>query len=270
LESFANCIQKINLHKGIDIQKLIKAKYQDNLEFLQWFNKYYLDNYTGTVPYDAVEKRNKAIAEYPFQLKATGRRSSTVSGTSSPLNGTPQSLEHRRFSVIPSAGYNAMQDRTNMSIVQETLKLENNRINKPTRRIAKRKGAIRPANRTKNTEHSEQIYEQPLQQADTGTPVRSDTSRDKENATDLFNTTPLLLTPKRKILGEKEGSNIPWKSSNDYVHERVAELVVGLQEERDLYLCKLRAIEELIDRYHDEEIKISDLINDISGTLKSD
>jgi len=261
------------LHKGIEIQKLTKGKYQDNLEFLQWFYKYYQDNYDGT-PYDPVEKRNKAIAEYPFQLKTGGRRASVVPGTSgmsSPVNATPQT-EKRRYSVIPGS---AMQDRTNnASIVQETLKLESARMNKNVRRIAKRKGAIKQStNRQNSTEKiPDQVNEPSQQTVVPETPARTDTPREKENGSDndLLNTTPLFLTPKRKSPGDKEGSVIPWKSSNDYVHERVAELVVGLQEERDLYLCKLRTIEELLERYQNEEINVNDLINDINGTLKSD
>ena len=44
------------MKKHIDVDKLIKAKYQDNLEFLQWMKKYFDMNYNGE-PYDALGRR---------------------------------------------------------------------------------------------------------------------------------------------------------------------------------------------------------------------
>jgi microtubule-associated protein, RP/EB family len=38
------------------VTKLVKAKYQDNLEFMQWLKRYFDLNYNGE-PYDAVGRR---------------------------------------------------------------------------------------------------------------------------------------------------------------------------------------------------------------------
>jgi RP/EB family microtubule-associated protein len=45
--------------KNIDIEKLIKCKYQDNLEFLQWFKKIF-DTTTSTSlkDYDPIQRRS--------------------------------------------------------------------------------------------------------------------------------------------------------------------------------------------------------------------
>eukprot|EP00274_Cyanoptyche_gloeocystis_P002484 CAMPEP_0196653450 /NCGR_PEP_ID=MMETSP1086-20130531/3074_1 /TAXON_ID=77921 /ORGANISM="Cyanoptyche gloeocystis , Strain SAG4.97" /LENGTH=361 /DNA_ID=CAMNT_0041984651 /DNA_START=54 /DNA_END=1139 /DNA_ORIENTATION=- len=51
--------QKIDRH--IDVEKLIKAKYQDNLEFLQWMKRYFDLHHNAGVPYDAVERRSGAL-----------------------------------------------------------------------------------------------------------------------------------------------------------------------------------------------------------------
>jgi RP/EB family microtubule-associated protein len=61
--------------RHIEVQKLVKAKYQDNLEFLQWLKRYFDLNYNGE-PYDAVGRRkgndlfligsgNKPVASAP-------------------------------------------------------------------------------------------------------------------------------------------------------------------------------------------------------------
>eukprot|EP00743_Colponemidia_sp_Colp-15_P002132 GILK01002314.1.p1 GENE.GILK01002314.1~~GILK01002314.1.p1 ORF type:complete len:312 (+),score=62.27 GILK01002314.1:43-936(+) len=47
---------KCNIGKHIEVEKLVKAKYQDNLEFLQWMKRYFDLHYAGG-EYDAVERR---------------------------------------------------------------------------------------------------------------------------------------------------------------------------------------------------------------------
>ncbi|KAL4440911.1 hypothetical protein ABPG74_009324 [Tetrahymena malaccensis] len=60
---------KMNVNKPIDVNKLIKCKYQDNLEFLQWMKKYH-DQFRKNQdkPYDAVGRRNGQVLldrDYP-------------------------------------------------------------------------------------------------------------------------------------------------------------------------------------------------------------
>ena len=48
---------KNDIKRHIEVDKLIKAKYQDNLEFCQWVKRFWDLNYNGE-PYDAVARRN--------------------------------------------------------------------------------------------------------------------------------------------------------------------------------------------------------------------
>ena len=48
------------VHKHIEVEKLIKAKYQDNLEFFQWFKRFFDLNCRGGADYPALEKRKGA------------------------------------------------------------------------------------------------------------------------------------------------------------------------------------------------------------------
>ena len=48
--------QKNNIARFVDPTKLMRAKYQDNLEMLQWIKRYFDINYNGA-PYDAVARR---------------------------------------------------------------------------------------------------------------------------------------------------------------------------------------------------------------------
>lgn len=47
---------KNGITRHIEVAKLVKAKYQDNLEFMQWLKRYFDLNYNGE-PYDAVGRR---------------------------------------------------------------------------------------------------------------------------------------------------------------------------------------------------------------------
>jgi RP/EB family microtubule-associated protein len=51
------CFKVNGLKKNIDVDKLIKAKYADNLEFCQWLKKYHDLHWNGE-PYDAMAKRS--------------------------------------------------------------------------------------------------------------------------------------------------------------------------------------------------------------------
>lgn len=51
------CIQKIFcLIQIVPVDRLIKGRFQDNFEFLQWFKKFFDANYDGK-EYDAMEAR---------------------------------------------------------------------------------------------------------------------------------------------------------------------------------------------------------------------
>lgn len=55
-----NAFAKAGVQKPVDVERLIKGKYQDNLEFLQWIKHFFDTNYAGA-NYDAVERRKGAF-----------------------------------------------------------------------------------------------------------------------------------------------------------------------------------------------------------------
>ncbi|XP_043859125.1 microtubule-associated protein RP/EB family member 2 isoform X2 [Dromiciops gliroides] len=48
--------KRMNVDKVIPVEKLVKGRFQDNLDFIQWFKKFYDANYDGK-EYDPVEAR---------------------------------------------------------------------------------------------------------------------------------------------------------------------------------------------------------------------
>merc|ERR1719515_77749 len=51
-----NAFKSVNVDKVIPVDKLVKGRFQDNFEFIQWFKKFFDANYDGA-PYDAVGAR---------------------------------------------------------------------------------------------------------------------------------------------------------------------------------------------------------------------
>jgi len=50
---------KQNIQKIIPVQRLVKARFQDNLEFLQWFHQFFVQSYRGSQKYNPAERRKR-------------------------------------------------------------------------------------------------------------------------------------------------------------------------------------------------------------------
>jgi len=70
------------ISKHVDVEKLVKAKYQDNLEFFQWIKNFFDSKYNGS-PYPALERRQQAMSQYGKQLP-TGVASSIAAPKTAP------------------------------------------------------------------------------------------------------------------------------------------------------------------------------------------
>lgn len=68
-----NCFGKMHIDKPIHVDKLIRGRSQDNLEFMQWFKAFY-DLNAGDADYDAVARRNrgKGGQEYTNKFRGSG------------------------------------------------------------------------------------------------------------------------------------------------------------------------------------------------------
>lgn len=69
-QAFIDC----KIAKNIEVSKLIKGKYQDNLEFLQWMKRYYEEK-KSSCDYDPITRRNNCDLEFANE------------GSSSMMNG---------------------------------------------------------------------------------------------------------------------------------------------------------------------------------------
>jgi len=58
-KTLQNAFKKMGVDKVIPVERLVKGRFQDNFEFVQWFKKFFDANYQGE-PYDPVSARANA------------------------------------------------------------------------------------------------------------------------------------------------------------------------------------------------------------------
>lgn len=92
---------KHGVEKAIPVQRLMKCKFQDNLEFLQWMKKFWDTYYTGNA-YDAVARRNSSAK------KGTKKMS-----TSSTMNSKPRTGSARPGTATRSTPTSNMKSKVN-------------------------------------------------------------------------------------------------------------------------------------------------------------
>jgi len=69
-----NVFKAKRIDKPIPVEKLVKCKMQDNLEFLQWMKRFWDTNYPGH-PYDPVARRRGQSTDTPSSLAPLATRS---------------------------------------------------------------------------------------------------------------------------------------------------------------------------------------------------
>ncbi|XP_039479338.1 microtubule-associated protein RP/EB family member 1 isoform X2 [Drosophila santomea] len=109
--------KKMSVDKIIPVDKLIKGRFQDNFEFLQWFKKFFDANYDGR-EYDPVSQRGGVKLG-----NGNGHGSNGGSGVGSSNNDLH--LMHRR-PLQPPAGSGRMPARVIASTVSKVLPRTNN------------------------------------------------------------------------------------------------------------------------------------------------
>jgi len=134
-----NAFDKNGVKRYIEVNKLVKAKYQDNLEFCQWLKAYFEKNYNGEF-YDAVARRKgqdlfyiagggkvAPISKAGYQPPKPAAKSSTGSSGYGPAKSTASSSISG--GARPAAGVPQAKVAEYESQIQE-LKLQNDTLDK--------------------------------------------------------------------------------------------------------------------------------------------
>ncbi|XP_068220991.1 microtubule-associated protein RP/EB family member 1-like isoform X1 [Palaemon carinicauda] len=108
------CLQysfkKVNVDKIVPVDKLIKGKFQDNFEFLQWFKKFFDANYDGS-EYDALAARfgEPMMGKSGAARKPVGVAPRAMARPTGGARSTPSRIASRPATTTRSPGLNNAQ-----------------------------------------------------------------------------------------------------------------------------------------------------------------
>ncbi|KAG7444070.1 microtubule binding protein [Guyanagaster necrorhizus] len=105
-----NVFKSKKIDKPIPVEKLVKCKMQDNLEFLQWIKRYWDQNYGGQ-GYDPVARRKGAPADPPATMAPISAGTSRGLGTSARAGGRTPIGGHRAGSTQPNEAVQHLQNQ---------------------------------------------------------------------------------------------------------------------------------------------------------------
>jgi RP/EB family microtubule-associated protein len=59
-----DCFQKLHIERNIDVARLLGGRYMDNLEFMQWFKRFFEMSVSDIGNYDPTERRSKGKGNF--------------------------------------------------------------------------------------------------------------------------------------------------------------------------------------------------------------
>ncbi|KAF7402726.1 hypothetical protein HZH66_004993 [Vespula vulgaris] len=92
--------KKMSVDKIVPIDKLVKGRFQDNFEFLQWFKKFFDANYSGAESYDALAMRGG---------EAMGSGGNTAPRGSNVKRPTPRDVNSAKTTIRTGDGTQSVQ-----------------------------------------------------------------------------------------------------------------------------------------------------------------
>merc|ERR1711970_825546 len=105
-KALQNSFKKMGVDKVIPVERLVKGRFQDNFEFVQWFKKFFDANYQGD-EYDGAQARATVGAPSKVGAKPGGGMGAPKTTTRKPTTTKPPSSRpapSRTSATAPSSG----------------------------------------------------------------------------------------------------------------------------------------------------------------------
>jgi len=91
--------QKLNIKRHIEVEKLIKCRYQDNLEFIQWMKRFSDCNSNSNKEYDGASRRKGVDPDWGFAHKVVCPKTFDPNGNMIVNNPIAPKAERKRDSL---------------------------------------------------------------------------------------------------------------------------------------------------------------------------
>ncbi|KAI9917162.1 hypothetical protein PsorP6_013111 [Peronosclerospora sorghi] len=109
---------QLKIDKHVEVDRLVRGKYQDNLEFMQWFKAFYERNASGQ-PYDPIAQREKGKGGAQYTQKyGGGAVVSSSSSTTSMRRKVGAAATSKVGRTLPGASISAGATRTKTSMAR--------------------------------------------------------------------------------------------------------------------------------------------------------
>jgi microtubule-associated protein, RP/EB family len=246
-------LAKLNISKTADIEKLSRGKYQDNLEFMQWF-KGYCSNHSVAEGYDAVAARSKGKGAKRV-IEIFGKPGTKVS--------TVKARRHTASGAMGAAvaASNAIKEVENEDITATSSSSSSYSEAPPPR--------VPPAPMTRSSSNSESRDKEngssaaPSAARSSSTSTATTTANGNPRAMKAVNGPRASNANMSKPLSEDSSNATIKKLEEERSHMMMH--IQGVERERDFFFEKLRNIEVLLqDR---EESKEGENEKDLASSI---
>lgn len=232
---------KHHVQRHVDVDKLIRAKYQDNLEFCQWLKAFYDQSGSIREGYDPIAARNKGKGgkQYNMTMGRTGKI-----GGAKPVGLT------RGTSAKQAALAN-----TNRNTTTTTTKTSS-----PARRRAEGSVATaRPTTKSLSTSS-------PSKRADTTRPLRERNSPVEAKGKQAINASSQSQSISSSSASSAVADAMLIKKNADLLikNDELEQAIMEIEKERDFYFEKLRNVEVMLQIYQEklEAVRHPDILID--------
>mmetsp|Transcript_6484 Transcript_6484/g.14892 ORF Transcript_6484/g.14892 Transcript_6484/m.14892 type:complete len:267 (-) Transcript_6484:31-831(-) len=106
---------KVGIQRHIEVDKLVRGKYQDNLEMLQWIKNYFERTFQGTTEYEAAARR---YSDTPDWAKS-GDASKPLRRPLSNVNASDSKVQPKHGRPGGGDGYVRNSQAPNITLLQE-------------------------------------------------------------------------------------------------------------------------------------------------------
>eukprot|EP01035_Chromulina_nebulosa_P033065 gene33065-44248_t len=104
------CFTKLNIERNIDVDRLISGRYMDNLEFMQWYKRFFEMSVTDKVAYDPYAQRLKGKGGATY---GGGKRAAASKPSSAPMKQPLVAASKPASSAAPEHAHGGVKGHSN-------------------------------------------------------------------------------------------------------------------------------------------------------------